>query len=80
MAISASGLEKTRQFWLRLELRVADPREEAAVLGEPGINITRLIETFSRRPRSEQPHWTLEAGPLRLDALKRTEQRVFRIG
>jgi len=80
LAISAAGLEKNRQFWLRFELRVADPKEEAAVLGEPGINITRLIETFSRRPRSEQPQWTFDAGPLRLDGLKRTEYRVFRTG
>jgi hypothetical protein len=80
LTISAAGLEKNRQFWLRFELRVADPKEEAAVLGELGINITRLIETFSRRPRSEQPQWTFDAGPLRLDGLKRTEYRTIRIG
>ena len=65
-----AGLDPQRQFWLRLELRAADPRDEAGVVGEPGINITRLIELFSRRPRAEQPQWTLDAGPLRLADLR----------
>lgn len=80
MVISAAGLDPQRQFWLRFELRAADPKEEAAVVGEPGINITRLIEVFSRRPRSEQPQWTLEAGPLRLNQLRRAEARSARNG
>ncbi len=75
MVISAAGLDPRREFWLRFELRATDPKEEAAVLGEPGINITRLIEIFSRRPRSEQPHWTLEAGPLRLAEIRKTAAR-----
>ena len=29
------------------------PKDEAAVIGEPGINLTRLIEMFSRRPRDQ---------------------------
>lgn len=70
MVVSAAGLDPQRPFWLRLEMRAADPKDEAGVVGEPGINITRLIELFSRRPRAEQPHWTLEAGPLRLTDLR----------
>ena len=54
-------------------LNATDSREEAAVLGEPGISITRLIEVFSRRPRSEQPQWILEAGPMRLSRIRRTK-------
>jgi hypothetical protein len=80
MAVSAAGLEPQRQFWLRFELRAADPKEEAAVVGEPGINITRMIEIFSRRARSEQPGWTLDAGPLRLAELRRAEARGPRSG
>ena len=70
MVVSAAGLDPQRQFWLRLEMRAADPRDEAGVVGEPGINITRLIELFSRRPRAEQPQWMLDAGPLRLADLR----------
>jgi hypothetical protein len=75
MSISAAGLDPQRPFWLRFELRAADPKEEAGILGEPGINITRLIELFGRRPRAEQPQWTLDAGPLRLADLSRKGAR-----
>jgi hypothetical protein len=80
MSVSAAGLDPQRPFWLRLELRTADPRDEAGIIGEPGINITRLIDLFSRRPRAEQPQWTLDAGPLRLASLKRAEARGTRTG
>jgi hypothetical protein len=76
LAISASGLTQDRSFWVHFELRAAEPRDEAAVLGEPGINLTRLIEIFSRRPRDEQPHWSADAGPLRLAGLKRSGGRA----
>ncbi len=75
VAISATGLTAERPFWLRFELRAAEPRDEAAVLGEPGINLTRLIEMFSRRPRDQQPHWTAETGPLRLGELRKLVSR-----
>lgn len=78
VAISASSLPLDRPFWLRFELRAADPKDEAAVIGEPGINLTRLIEIFSRRPRDQQPQWTAEAGPLRLGELKRIVGRSAR--
>ena len=80
MVISSAGIDPQRPFWLRFELRAADPKEEAAVVGEPGINITRMIEVFSRRPRSEQPSWTLDTGPLRLADLRRAETRGARSG
>lgn len=78
LAISATGLAPDRSFWLRFELRAAEPKDEAAVLGEPGLNLTRLIEMFSRRPRDQQPHWTVEAGPLRLADLERIAGRAAR--
>lgn len=80
LAISASGLAADRPFWLRFELRAADPKEELAVVGEPGISLTRLIELFSRRPRPQQPNWTADAGPMRLVDLRRAELRKSRIG
>jgi len=78
LAISASGLAPDRPFWLRFELRAAEPRDEAAVIGDAGINLTRLVEIFSRRPRDQQPHWSAEAGPLRLGDLKRISGRAAR--
>ena len=64
------SLPAKRPFWIRLEVRAEDSKESAAVVGEPGINITRLIEIFSRPPRSQQPRWVAAAGPLRLEELK----------
>ncbi len=78
VAISSTGLPQDRPFWLRFELRAAEPKDEAAVMGESGLNLTRLIEIFSRRPRDEQPHWTADAGPLRLGDLKRLIGRAAR--
>jgi hypothetical protein len=73
LIISASGLAPDKQFWLRLELRVADPKELSTVVGEPGISITRLVEIFSRKPGADDQRWSVEAGPLRLSELVRTQ-------
>jgi hypothetical protein len=78
VAISSTGLPQDRPFWLRFELRAAEPKDEAAVMGESGLNLTRLIEIFSRRPRDQQPQWTADAGPLRLGDLKRLVGRAAR--
>jgi hypothetical protein len=78
VAISSTGLPQDRPFWLRFELRAAEPKDEAAVMGESGLNLTRLIEIFSRRPRDQQPHWAADAGPLRLGELKRLVGRAAR--
>lgn len=58
-----------KPFWIKLELRAEDPKESAAIVGEPGINLTRLVEIFSRPPRNQQPRWVETAGPLRLQDL-----------
>ncbi len=78
VAISTTDLPQDRPFWLRFELRAAEPRDEAAVLGESGLNLTRLIEIFSRLPRDQQPRWAAEAGPLRLRDLRRLVGRATR--
>jgi hypothetical protein len=78
VAISAEGLPQNRPFWLRFELRAAEGKDEAAVIGESGLNLTRMIEIFSRRPRDQQPQWTADAGPLRLGDLKRLAGRAAR--
>jgi hypothetical protein len=65
-----AALTATRPFWIKLELRAEDPKESAAIVGEPGINLTRLVEIFSRPPRNQQQQrWLESAGPLRLQDL-----------
>jgi hypothetical protein len=80
MAISSSGLTPSRQFWLRFELRTTDSREQTDLLGESGINLTRLVEIFSRPPSSQQSRWVRDAGPLRLAGLRRVGGRTSRNG
>ena len=70
LKIDLSTVPPDKPFWIRLDFRAEDPHDQPAVVGEPGINLTRLIEVFSRPARSQQPHWLLEAGPLRLADLK----------
>jgi hypothetical protein len=62
-----ASLTPSRQFWIKLELRVEDPKEWAAIVGD-GINLNRLVELFSRPPRVTQS-WTETAGPLKLQDL-----------
>jgi hypothetical protein len=72
--ISTAGLAGDQPLWVRLEIR-SDDRDQPPVLGDPGISLTSLIEIFSRPARGAQPHWILEAGPLRLDDIKRSSGR-----
>jgi hypothetical protein len=64
-----AGLASESSFWVRLELRAEDPRESASIVGEPGINLNRLVEIFGRPPRNTQQRWMEMAGPLRLQDL-----------
>jgi hypothetical protein len=56
-----------------LEVRAEEPRDGLGVVDDPGINLTRLVEIFSRSERGQQPRWRLEAGPLRLAELRKAE-------
>ena len=78
LAISALGIAPAWPFWLRFELRVADPRELSALVGDSGISLTGMIEALSRKPRGNEDPWTLEAGPLRLADLPRISGRGTR--
>jgi hypothetical protein len=80
LVISALGLAPERPFWVRFELRTADPKDLSGVVGDPGISIRGLIEVFSRKPGADQDHWTLDAGPLRLADLPRISVRGTRNG
>jgi hypothetical protein len=80
LAISALGLPPDRPFWLRFELRTADQKDLAGGAGEPGLNLRSLIELFSRRPGPDDPNWTRDVGPLRLEDLRHAAGRGARNG
>jgi hypothetical protein len=73
MMVSALGVPPDETFWMRFDLRTADPKDMASVVSESGISISALIELFSRKPDGE-PHWTIERR-LRLADLRRSPAR-----
>lgn len=80
LAISAMGVAPDRPFWLRFELRTADQKDLSGGAGEPGLNLRSLIELFSQKPGPDDPNWTREVGPLRLEDLRRVAGRGARNG
>jgi hypothetical protein len=71
LAIDRSQIPADHAFYVQLDLRTEDPRDQSGVIGDPGINITRLIEIFSRPVKSAQPRWLLNSGPFRLTELRK---------
>jgi hypothetical protein len=80
LAISASNLAKDRRFWLKLEMRTADPKDFSDVVAGPGLSLAEFVRRLGKRPGSDDPPFSLEAGPLRLDDLVRTPGRGPRNG
>lgn len=80
LAISAMGLTPERPFWLRFDLRTADRRELASVVGDSGLSLSGLIDLFSRKPGEGDVSWTRSYGPFRLLDLPRTPSGRGRVG
>lgn len=79
MVIDRSELPADKQFYVQLDLRAEDPKDQLGIIGDPGINVTRfLIEVFGRPPRSPQERLMFNGGPFRLADLKKTEIRGIR--
>ncbi len=68
LAISRAELPADRPFYVQLDLRVEDPRDQAFV-GDSGLSISRLLEIFSRPVRDKQANTLLNSGPIRLEDL-----------
>lgn len=71
LAINLSDLPPDRPFYLQLDLREEDPRDQSGVIGDSGISIARMLEVFSRPVRDKQAYPLLKSGPLRLDELQK---------
>jgi len=73
--LDLSGVGPTQQLWARLDIRAEDERESRLFgrgnITDAGISLTSLIERLSKPPKSTQPHWTVEAGPVTLEQLRR---------
>jgi hypothetical protein len=69
--VNSGGMDPEKPFWVRLDIRMEEGKELAGVVDDSGINITRLIELFSRPAGQSNPNWSAVAGPLRLADLRR---------
>jgi hypothetical protein len=78
LLIDRSQIPADRDFYVQLDLRPDDPKDPLGIVGDPGINLTRLIEVFGRAPRSPQQRLLFTSGPFRLGDLKKTEIRGVR--
>ncbi len=74
LTIEQSSLPADRPFYVHLDLRLEDPRDQLGIVGEAGISISRLIEVFSRPPRGSQAPWLRTEGPFRLSELKKASR------
>lgn len=70
-SIPVAALAGNPAFWLRLDYRAADSAPPANQPDNSGFTLSGLIDIFSRRTRGEQLHGFEEAGPLRLENLRK---------
>ena len=73
LGIDRSELPADRPFYVNLDLRIEDPKDQLAIIGDSGISITRMIDFLGRSSRGSQPHWLKSSGPYHLDELKKFE-------
>lgn len=70
LPVSSVRLPREAPFWVKLEVRAEEPRNDALSEENAGVNLARLVEFFSRSPRPGEPRWISEGGPFRLAELK----------
>lgn len=66
--VSADRLPSGQQLFARLEIRSVETKEPLAATS--GINLSTLIEIFSRPSRPQQDRWSMESAPFQLADLK----------
>jgi hypothetical protein len=76
MPMDATGLRDADPFWVRLEIRAQTGKTGTQIFGrdsltESGISLNGLVEIFSRPAQTDQPHWTIDAGPMTLNEVRR---------
>jgi hypothetical protein len=80
MTMDPAGISDTEKLWARVEVRVPQPDGKTVnpfgrdSISESGINLSGLIELFSRPPAT-QYHWATDAGPMTLEEVKRGNRR-----
>lgn len=79
LVIDRGQVPADRDFYVQLDLRPDEAKDQPGIIGNPGIDLTRgLIELFGRAPRSPQERLLYSSGPFRMSDLKKTEVRSTR--
>jgi hypothetical protein len=76
MPLDVAGLDANQPFWVRLEVRAQQARSGGTLFGrekltEAGISLIGLVEIFSRPAQTDQPNWTIDAGPFTMTEVRR---------
>ncbi len=61
---------RDKPMWVRLEIRAEDPMQRGPLFTDPGVNLSSLIEIFSRPASKSQASWALESGPVNWGEIK----------
>lgn len=77
MSVASSGLAERAAFWLRLQARAENPSENWSGSDDDAMSLSRLIEIFGRRARTDPARWSVEAGPFRLAELRGQKPEVL---
>lgn len=74
VGVAFAGLDRTRNYRLRMEVRADVPRRRerltAEPVNEPPVSLATLIDLFSRPATDKQRTWIEESSLFRLDNLK----------
>jgi hypothetical protein len=72
-SVQAAGLPADKPFWVRIDVRAQNGRDQRDNGSEEGFSLSTLIDMFSRPPRQHlESQWRAESGPVRLADLGRT--------
>jgi len=77
LALFAPRESRDKPMWVKLEIRAEDPMQRGVgplFAPDPGVNLTSLIEIFSRPASRSQASWTLETGPLQWGEIRLHQQ------
>jgi len=73
LGLPAPRLTAADKLWVRLEVRAVENRREVELSGEEGLNLSNLIEVFSRNAKSGEARWSLESGAIQFATLRARE-------
>lgn len=68
-SIDVGQIDRNQPVWLRMELRIDEPKEQEPAMLDPSATLTRLIEWFAKPQRGEPQRWQLQKGPFVLAGL-----------